>query len=153
MVSSQIKYINSHKISSKNKFLTDKDFVETQIKVEQIYQQKQKQVDENSGMHFILSKHIQKNREKLQEKFKQEDIERNKEAEINEYLQKQRLIQKREQIKLRLEKRRLQKLEKNDKVHKRYYSQSAPKSKPLYLKIEQKFKEEFELPEIQNRQK
>lgn len=37
--------MQSHKIRAKSKFLTDHDFIETQIKIEEIYEEKQRRLE------------------------------------------------------------------------------------------------------------
>lgn len=80
-----------------------------------------------------------------------EDLERKKEAELQEFLKKERAEYNREEIKRRMDKRRLDKLNRDQYFHKRNHSQGVPIHKPLYLQLEEKFKNEYEVPMMEER--
>ena len=79
----------------RNKFLSSEEFIEKQMKIEEIYEEKYKR-----------SEKLKAERNKIREKFLREDKEKQKEKELEEYLRKERVKAKRKEIQQRIHQRR-----------------------------------------------
>ena len=86
----------SNHTNNNDKFLSSEDFIKAQMKIGEIYEEKQKR-----------KMKIKADRDKIKDKFRQEDLEKQKEKELEEYLSKERAKVRRKEIKQRIQERRL----------------------------------------------